>query len=132
MQLFFADLKKAIIFAAQLGRLAQLVQSTCLTSRGSQVRTLYLPPKPHRNVRLFIYMIFLVYILFSKTLNKYYVGFTSEEITERLRKHNSNHKGFTGNVGDWEIEYLEPFDTKEEALKREKEINSYCKNRINL
>jgi hypothetical protein len=27
------------------GRLAQLVQSTCLTSRGSLVRTQYLPPK---------------------------------------------------------------------------------------
>jgi hypothetical protein len=40
---FFADLKKAVIFAARFGRLAQLVQSTCLTSRGSQVRTLYLP-----------------------------------------------------------------------------------------
>jgi hypothetical protein len=32
--------------ARTLGRLAQLVQSTCLTSRGSLVRTQYLPPKP--------------------------------------------------------------------------------------
>jgi putative endonuclease len=70
-------------------------------------------------------MNFLVYILFSKTLNKYYVGFTSEEITERLRKHNSNHKGFTGNVGDWEIQYQEQFNTKLEALRREKEIKNW-------
>ncbi len=70
-------------------------------------------------------MIFLVYILFSKTLNKYYIGFTSEEITERLRKHNSNHKGFTGNVSDWEIQYQEQFNTKLEALRREKEIKNW-------
>jgi hypothetical protein len=40
------------------GRLAQLVQSTCLTSRGSLVRTQYLPPKkkPFRDSeRLFCY-----------------------------------------------------------------------------
>ena len=70
-------------------------------------------------------MTFLVYILFSKELNKYYVGFTSEEITERLRKHNSNHKGFTGNVGDWEIKRLELFEKKDKAISREKEIKKW-------
>ena len=43
---------------------------------------------------------FKVYILYSETKNKYYVGYTRDSITERIRKHNSNHKGFTGETGD--------------------------------
>lgn len=38
---------------SQSGRLAQLVQSTCLTSRGSLVRTQYLPRKADES-RLFL------------------------------------------------------------------------------
>ena len=40
-----AELKLVFIFAPSLGSIAQLVQSTCLTSRGSQVRTLLLPQR---------------------------------------------------------------------------------------
>ena len=70
-------------------------------------------------------MKFIVYILFSKTLNKYYVGATGDLLEERIRKHNSNHKGFTGGTGDWEIRYSEIFETKTESLKREKEIKNW-------
>jgi putative endonuclease len=45
-------------------------------------------------------MAYTVYILFSIAKNKYYVGFTGDEIDERLRKHNSNHKGFTGKTAE--------------------------------
>ena len=43
----FAGMKKGRTFASsnRFGSIAQLVQSTCLTSRGSQVRTLLLPPQ---------------------------------------------------------------------------------------
>ena len=44
---------------------------------------------------------------------------------ERIRKHNTNHKGFTGGVGDWELKHSEEYSTKEDALKREKEIKSW-------
>ncbi len=37
-----------------------------------------------------------LYILFSALRNSYYIGHTGDELNERLRKHNSNHKGFTG------------------------------------
>ncbi|MEO5642000.1 MAG: GIY-YIG nuclease family protein [Bacteroidia bacterium] len=66
-----------------------------------------------------------IYILFSKKLNKYYVGYTSDDLEERLRKHNSNHSGFTGGFGDWEIKHFESFETKEEALIREKQIKGW-------
>jgi putative endonuclease len=70
-------------------------------------------------------MTFTVYILFSPGKNKFYVGYTSELIEERLRKHNTNHKGFTGGTGDWIIKYTELFNTKTEGIKREKEIKSW-------
>ena len=30
-------------------------------------------------------------------------GYSGDELQERIRKHNSNHKGFTGGTGDWII-----------------------------
>ncbi len=68
---------------------------------------------------------FKVYILYSETKNKYYVGYTHDTITERIRKHNSNHKGFTGGIGDWEMKYSEIFETNKEAINREKQIKGW-------
>jgi len=68
------------------------------------------------------------YILFSKSLNKYYIGSTSD-IQERIRKHNSNHKGFTGKTNDWELVYTENFDSIQNARFREKQIKNW-KSRI--
>jgi putative endonuclease len=69
-------------------------------------------------------MIFYVYIIFSEILNKYYIGYTSN-IKERIRKHNSNHKGFTGKNNDWKLKHLEPFDNKIQAILREKQIKNW-------
>ena len=64
------------------------------------------------------------YILFSKSKNKYYIGSTSN-LEERLNRHNSNHKGFTGGIGDWKIIYSEKFENYNLALKREKQIKKW-------
>ena len=69
-------------------------------------------------------MKYLVYILYSSKLDKYYIGYTSNAVEERIRRHNSNHKGFTGGIGDWMLKYSEVYSTKQEALSREKEIKS--------
>ena len=66
-----------------------------------------------------------VYILYSQIKNRFYVGFTSDGLSERLRRHNSNHAGFTGKTGDWKLTYSETHDTKEAAMKREKEIKMW-------
>jgi putative endonuclease len=68
---------------------------------------------------------FYTYIIFSAKLNKFYIGSTGDDLVARLRKHNTNHKGFTGGKGDWEMKHFEIFHTKEEALKREKVIKSW-------
>ncbi|WP_235114428.1 GIY-YIG nuclease family protein [Cyclobacterium qasimii] len=48
------------------------------------------------------------------------MGATCDDLKERVRKHNSNHKKtFTGKVGDWEVVYTESFETKDEAFSRE-------------
>ena len=68
---------------------------------------------------------FKLYILHSKNLDKYYIGYTGDELSERLRKHNSNHKGFTGRSSDWEVVYSECFELKTDAYAREREIKKW-------
>jgi putative endonuclease len=78
-------------------------------------------------------MSFTVYILFSISKNKFYVGYTGDVLEERLKKHNTNHGGFTGGTADWTIKYTEKFYTKLEALEREKQIKNWkSRKRIEL
>ncbi|UTN03739.1 GIY-YIG nuclease family protein [Flavobacterium bizetiae] len=71
------------------------------------------------------------YILYSETLNQYYIGHTSEGLDERLRKHLSNHSGFTGKAKDWIVIYFEEFETKSLAYKRELEVKKW-KSRVRV
>ena len=70
-------------------------------------------------------MLFYTYILFSASLDKFYIGSTGDSLIERIRKHNTNHGGFTARANDWELLYSEEFLDKTLALKREKEIKSW-------
>ncbi len=66
----------------------------------------------------------ICYILFSPSINQYYVGITIESIESRLIKHNDAFYGktFTSKVNDW-ILYLEiPCECKQQLLKIEKHI----------
>jgi len=76
-------------------------------------------------------MKYIVYIIYSASLNKFYVGYTGDEMNVRLKKHNANHKGFTGRNADWMIKYTEEFETKYDAMKREKEIKGW-KSRLKI
>jgi putative endonuclease len=68
---------------------------------------------------------FKTYILYSVSRDRFYIGSTGDDLVERIRKHNSNHKGFTGRRGDWQLKYFEPFASRELARKREREIKSW-------
>jgi putative endonuclease len=72
-------------------------------------------------------MQYYVYILFSKSLNKYYIGSTSN-IEDRLKKHNHIHRGYTAAGQPWILVYSEFFDNKAHALLREKQLKNW-KNR---
>lgn len=65
------------------------------------------------------------YILYSKSIDKYYIGSTSGDVIERLKKHLSNHRGFTGKAKDWELVFSEDFDTLEASRKREFQIKKW-------
>ncbi|WP_341903909.1 GIY-YIG nuclease family protein [Fluviicola taffensis] len=78
---------------------------------------------------------FVTYVLYSATYNKIYVGYTSDLI-DRFHSHNQfASKGYTVKFRPWEVIYVEFFDSKEEAMKREKELKSsrgrdFIKNKI--
>ena len=65
------------------------------------------------------------YILYSELLGKYYVGHTSGPLEERLRKHLSNHSGFTSKAKDWIVVHFEEFETKSLAYHRELEVKKW-------
>ena len=66
-------------------------------------------------------MVFYTYIIFSISLNRFYIGSTAD-IEERIVRHNQKSKGFTGNKSDWKLVYSESFKTREEAIEREFQI----------
>ena len=70
-------------------------------------------------------MLAIFYILFSHCADKFYIGHTTEPIAERLRKHNSDHEGFTGKYRDWVVVYSENYSTKELAYSREREVKAW-------
>ena len=65
------------------------------------------------------------YILYSPSKDRYYVGHTCDTLQERLCKHNSHHKGYTGTGSDWKVILSESFSSKEEAYAREREIKGW-------
>ena len=69
-------------------------------------------------------MNYFLYILFSDKLDGYYIGY-SNNLKERLKKHLTNHKGYTAKAKDWRIVYTEEFSSKSEAYARERKIKAW-------
>ncbi|WP_439129249.1 GIY-YIG nuclease family protein [Polaribacter sp.] len=69
-------------------------------------------------------MEYYVYILYSKALDKFYVG-CSKDVEKRLQRHLFNHKGYTARTKDWVVVYKEICVNKIEALKRERQIKAW-------
>lgn len=65
-----------------------------------------------------------VYILNSKKNKKYYIGHTND-IDDRMRRHNGGLVKSTKGGCPWEIVYTEDFDNKNDAYRREFKIKSY-------
>ncbi|WP_300357300.1 GIY-YIG nuclease family protein [Fluviicola sp.] len=67
---------------------------------------------------------FVTYVLYSPVHDKIYIGYTSDLI-DRFRSHNQfATKGHTIKFRPWEVIHIEFFDSKSEAMKREKELKS--------
>ena len=64
---------------------------------------------------------FIVYILFSSKVDQYYVGHT-QNMEDRLFRHNSGRSLSTKKGKPWNLVYTETFETRSEAMLREKAI----------
>ena len=107
------------IFATH-GELAQLARAFAWHARGQGFDSPVLHKvKAYKNVGLF--MIFTVYILYSQSLDKFYIGYTSD-LEKRLFEHNHKISDFTSKAVDWILKHSEHYDSRELGMKREREI----------
>ncbi|MEP6701050.1 MAG: GIY-YIG nuclease family protein, partial [Bacteroidota bacterium] len=69
-------------------------------------------------------IMFTVYILYSATFNKIYIGYSSV-LGQRVKSHNElATKGWTIKFRPWKVIHKELFESKHDALKREKQLKS--------
>jgi len=67
-------------------------------------------------------MEYFVYVLYSEKCAKYYVGHTND-LERRLYEHNHSKGGkFSKVFSLWTLVHYERYGSREEAVKREKEI----------
>ena len=64
-----------------------------------------------------------LYILYSISLDRYYVGYTND-LERRLSEHNRKKGKYTDNGIPWTIVYTEEFESKKMAMSRESYIKS--------
>ncbi|MBM4175924.1 MAG: GIY-YIG nuclease family protein [Ignavibacteria bacterium] len=68
-------------------------------------------------------MKYFVYVILSREGYRY-TGMT-EDLERRLQEHNEKVKSFwTKRGNDWRVIYFEEFETKQDALKRERWLKS--------
>jgi putative endonuclease len=67
---------------------------------------------------------FYTYVIYSDKADKIYIGFTSN-LQSRLTAHNHpKNKGWTRKFMPWRLIHQESFETKSEAMLREKQLKS--------
>lgn len=67
---------------------------------------------------------YIVYIIKSVNTGRYYVGYT-DNISDRIKHHNSGANRSTKSYRPWELIYKENYPDKKSAWLREKLIKSY-------
>jgi len=66
-------------------------------------------------------MSYTVYILYSLSVDRYYVG-QSANLENQLKRHNQGKSKHTKSGIPWTLKYKEAFASRSEAMAREKEI----------
>jgi putative endonuclease len=66
---------------------------------------------------------FIVYVLCSLSTGKLYIGQTSD-LKRRLQEHQAGNARYTRGRGPWRLVYKEAYQTRSEAMKREKYLKS--------
>ncbi len=66
---------------------------------------------------------FTVYIIYSKSLDSYYIGQTSD-LEDRLFRHCNSGSKSTKKAKDWKLVYKEVYESRSESVQREREIKN--------
>ncbi len=66
---------------------------------------------------------YFVYVLRSSTTGRHYVGFTADLI-QRIGQHDCGVTKSTKDRGPWKLVYQESFETRSEAMRRERSLKS--------
>ena len=74
-------------------------------------------------------MPYYVYILQSEVDASFYKGFTQDPI-KRFQQHNDGESKYTSTKIPWKMVYVELFESKKEALIREKNLKKATTERI--
>ncbi len=64
---------------------------------------------------------YFTYILYSPSIDKYYIGST-ENLELRIERHNSGWGKYSSRGIPWKLVYFEEFELKSDAIKRENKI----------
>ena len=68
---------------------------------------------------------YYVYALYSKECDKIYIGSTSD-LAGRIKSHNDpRNRGWTSSYKPWVLIHSEILESKQEALRREKQLKSF-------
>ena len=70
---------------------------------------------------------FYTYVIKSTSLDIYYIGQTNN-LDDRIKRHNQNRNKYTKGKGPWELVYSKSFLTRTEAVQLEMKLKSF-KNR---
>jgi putative endonuclease len=66
---------------------------------------------------------FVVYIIYSESIDSYYIGQTSN-LQERLYRHCNSGSKSTKKAKDWKLVYKEEYNSRSESVQREREIKN--------
>ena len=76
------------------------------------------------NLEIRLVTMYAVYVLYSPTINKFYIGSTSD-LEKRIYYHNNGKSPYTRNKGPWVVVYQESYRAREDAIRRERELKNW-------
>ena len=68
-------------------------------------------------------MKYFVYILFSASIQKFYIGQT-QNIADRIKRHNAGSENFTSKGVPWELVWCTSKDSRSEAIILERKLKN--------
>lgn len=74
-------------------------------------------------------MPYYVYILFSKSFDKFYIGQT-DDVANRLHRHNSGYEKATNPYRPWQMVWVTNKESRAATMQLEKKLKNLSKGRI--